>query len=949
MADLPPDESLPATFLPDSAFGAGGTLIVGSKIANRYTIVGMLGRGGMGAVYKAWDDELTVPVAIKTIALAAGTDPGTKTELERRFKREAQLARQITHRNVVRIHDIGDINGMKYLTMQLVEGETLAAMIRRIGPMAVKDVMQIARQIADGIVAAHEVGVVHRDLKPANVMVAKDGHVYIMDFGIALSTTTATRTGSMAGTIEYMAPEQSISTTIDGRVDIYAFGLIVYDMLTGSQRLKGHDQSMSELLMRCSRMPQPARTIRPEVPEPLDALLQKALQPQPEARHATAAELHAAVNGLALDGHTRVDTAITPPVPTRSKFAIAAAAVAITVLLTGTAWRLFLREPPPPPPAPKPIAVIVSNFENRTGDPIFDGLVEQALSIGIESASFINAFPRANAVRLAAQYPDKTLTANTAKLIAFREGMGAVITGAIETGPRGYRLPVQVLKPGTEDAKLFDAVVEATGKDDVLNAVGRLAARVRSGLGDTSVANTDQVNVNETFTANSLEAAHAYIEGQNLLAEGKPEEALAAYKKAVEIDPNLGRAYSGMGTVANNLRRRDEALEAYNKALSLLDRMTERERFRTRGSYYAAMGNADKARDENQKLIERFPSDAAGLSNLALAYFNMWDFPKALDFGRQSAAIYPGNVLRQSNVALYAMYASDFATATKQAARVLELNKDYPRGHLVMALSNMAEGQFGQAEERYQALTKLPAPGKDFGILGLADVARYQGRLERAASVLSEALATEKTPASVTRLTTTLAQVRVSQGRGAEALKLIAPIKTEGLDAAALMSLGEVYAATGRAKEAAAIGAILLARVAPDARAFGSALQAQLELAAGNAEEARRLLTAARSASDAWLIRFWLGRAYLAMNMYPEADSEFDACLQRRGEAAAVMIDDFPTFHRWLDVYYYQGVTREGLKSAGAIESFKTFLAPKEGGDETGGLVADARKRIAGR
>jgi tetratricopeptide (TPR) repeat protein len=163
------------------------------------------------------------------------------------------------------------------------------------------------------------------------------------------------------------------------------------------------------------------------------------------------------------------------------------------------------------------------------------------------------------------------------------------------------------------------------------------------------------------------------------------------------------------------------------------------------------------------------------------------------------------------------------------------------------------------------------------------------------------------------------------------------------------MSIGEIYAATGRAREAAAIATTLLARVAPDARAFGSVLQAQLALASGNAVEARDLLTKARTVSDAWLIRFWLGRAYLAMNMYAEADSEFEACLQRRGEAAAVLMDDFPTFTRWLDVYYYQGVTREGLKSAGAIDSFKTFLAPKDNGDETVGLVADARKRIAGR
>jgi tetratricopeptide (TPR) repeat protein len=944
MTDQPADDS--PTFFSGPLVGAGGTLVVGSKIHDRYTVLAMLGRGGMGAVYKAWDDELAVPVAIKTIAFAAGTDPGARTEMERRFKREAQLARQITHRNVVRIHDIGDVHGLKFITMALVEGETLAAMIRRVGPMPIRDVMNLARQIADGIVAAHEVGVVHRDLKPANVMVTADGHAYIMDFGIAVSSTSVTQAGVIAGTIEYMAPEQSTGSSVDGRADVYAFGLILYDMLTGGSRLKGVEQPMSELLSRLNSAPPPIRAARDDIPEPLDALIQQAVQPKPEARFADATALQSALAALAVDGHTRRDLAVAPQ-PARSRLAVAAA-VFVAVLAIGTAWRWSMREPPPAPAPPQPIAVIVSNFENRTGDPIFDGLVEQALSVGIESATFINAFPRANAVRLAAQFPDKTLTVNTARLIALREGMGAVISGSIENSARGYRLPVQVLKPGAADAMLFDAVVEAAGKSEVLDAVGRLAARVRSGLGDTSV-NTDQVNINETFTAGSLEAASAYIQGQNLLADGKPEQALEAYQRAVALDPNLGRAYSGMGAVANNLRRRNESIEYYDKALSLLDRMTERERFRTRLAYYSSMGNAEAARNESEQLIQRFPSDAAGASNLALSYFLDFDFQRALELGTQAAAIYPGNVLRQSNVALYALYAGNFETAAKQAQRVLELNRDYPRGHLVMALGHVAEGQFDRAVERYQALMKLPAPGRDFGVQGLVDVARYRGRLEEAASLLSDALAVEKAPASVARFTATLAAVRASQGRGPEAIKLLAPIKTDGLDAATFMSIGEVYAAAGRLKEAAAIAAALRARVAPDARAFGAVLQAQIALAGGDAEEARRVLTEARAVTDAWLVRFWLGRAYLAMRMYAEADSEFEAGLRRRGEAAAVLVDDFPTFHRWLDVYYYQGLTREGLKSAGAVDSFKTFLAPKENGDETGGLVADARKRIAGR
>jgi len=234
-------------------------------------------------------------------------------------------------------------------------------------------------------------------------------------------------------------------------------------------------------------------------------------------------------------------------------------------------------------------------------------------------------------------------------------------------------------------------------------------------------------------------------------------------------------------------------------------------------------------------------------------------------------------------------------------------------------------------------------------VQGLADIALYRGRLEEGGALVAAALAAEKQPAAIARLTTLLASIRESQGRAAEAGKLLAGVKLDGLDTAGLAAIGEAHAAAGRYRDVTAIADTLLRRVAPDALAFGSVLRAQVALGAGDAAEALRILTEVRKQADAWLVRFWLGRAYLALNMFAEADSEFDACLQRRGEAAAVFLDDFPTYHRYLDVYYYQGVTREGLKSAGAIDSFKTFLAPKEGGDETAGLVADARKRIAGR
>ena len=949
MADHSPNEPpLPPTVVSGAKTGAGGALGIDDKIGDRYTIVGMLGFGGMGAVYKAWDDELGVNVAIKTIAFAEGTDAGTRGDMERRFKREAQLARQITHRNVVRIHDIGDVDGLKYLTMALVEGETLAAMIRRAGPLPVADALPIARQIVDGLVAAHEVGVIHRDLKPENVMVTPDGHAYIMDFGIALSAVGGTQSSVFAGTLEYMAPEQGRTAAVDSRVDVYAFGLILYDMLTGRKRLQGHDHGMSELMWRMDHAPDAARTRRPDIPEPLDALITRATQPKADARFKDALELHGALSGLANDGHLRRDTVVAPAsLSRRSWLSIAAVMVIGVLMLAGAAWRGYF-SPPAPAGPPQPISVIIANFDNRTGDPIFDGLIEQALSVGVESASFISAYPRRDAVRLAAQYPDKTVSVNTATLIALREGLAAVVTGAIEKAPRGYRLPIQVLRPGGDERLLFDAVVEASSKDDVLNAVGRLAVRVRSGLGDATI-NQDRVNINETFTANSLEAAAAYVLGQNMQAEGRWAEALAAYQEAVKIDPDLGRAWSGLGGAADNMRRRDEATAYYNTALSKIDRMTERERFRTRGAYYATMGNADAARDENEALIKRFPSDSTGLNNLALAYFNMWNFPRALELGKQAAAIYPGNVLRQSNVALYALYASDFRAAATQAEHVLALNKDYPRGHLVLALAHLANGEVEPAIARYRTLGTLPAIGREFSAHGLADVARYRGRLAEAATHLETALAAETAPAPRARFIINLASVRLAQGRTAEAIKLVSGLPLTGLDTATLAAAGEVLVAAGRTKEAAAVVDLLSKRVGPGPTAFGAAIRAQLAMADDSPAEARRILADTRQSADAWLLRFWLGRAYLALNMFAEADSEFDACLRRRGEAAAVFMDDFPTYHRLLEVYYYQGLAREGLKSPGAAESFKLFLAPKDNGDETGGLVADARKRVAVR
>jgi serine/threonine protein kinase len=280
-------------------------LVPGQAFGARYHVIRMLGAGGMGAVYQAWDEELGVAVAIKVIRPEVLADPEAVEEIERRFKRELLLARQVTHKNVVRIHDLGDIDGIKYITMPYVQGSDLATLLKRHGKLHVGRALMIARQVAGGLVAAHEAGIVHRDLKPENIMIDGD-FAMIMDFGIAraMSALDGTVAGVVRGTLGYMAPEQARGAAVDQRVDIYAFGLILYDMLLGRVRHTRNGQTaVAELMDRMQHAPRSAREIDPDIPDEVDLLLSRCVEPDPDRRYQTSAELMAELESLDPEGH----------------------------------------------------------------------------------------------------------------------------------------------------------------------------------------------------------------------------------------------------------------------------------------------------------------------------------------------------------------------------------------------------------------------------------------------------------------------------------------------------------------------------------------------------------------------------------------------------------------------------------------------------------------------
>lgn len=949
---------------PQPPIGPGdGPFQAGQQVGPRYTIIRLLGVGGMGAVYQAFDHELGVAVAIKVIRPAAQSDATAAKDLEQRFKRELVLARQITHKYVVRIHDLGEINGIKYLTMPFVEGETLAQLMKREGALSVSRVITWARQVAQGLQAAHDKGVVHRDLKPENIMIEKDeagGTALIMDFGIARSVesgATQTAAGAVIGTLEYMAPEQALGKKVDQRTDQYAFGLMVYDMLVGRQRPANRDNAMSELLGRLQQPPPSPRALKDGVPEAMSSVVMRCLQTSPDGRFATTAELVAALESLTPDGHERTSNATgTGPVaavaaPGRPKWQLAVAGVALVAVAGLGGWLLSGRGAVPVAAAPKePVSVLIADFENKTGDAVFDGVVEQALGLGIEGAPFITAYPRRDALRAAAVIkPGSRLDEGTARLVARREGVGLILAGDIQASGGSYVITTRALSTASDGTALYTLAATASGKAQLLETVGTLAGKVRTALGDTAVPASGPA-ASETFTAASLEAAKAYTEAQELVWAGQQDQAIAKYQEALTLDPELGRAYSGLAAQYANAGRTAEAEENYQKALARIDRMTPRERYRTRGSYYLFARKAPEALTEFTALVEAFPADSTGLANIAFANFQHRDMAKALEIGRKASAIFPMNVGRRNNVALYALYAGQFDAAITESNEVMNLNPGFVKAFVARALAQLALGRTAEATRTYHELTTKSPAGASFAAIGLADLALYEGRTKDAIILLDAGIAADlaaKNTSAAALKRVAMADAYLAQGNpNAAARQAEAAVAASSSDAVAFTA-GVALARAGQATAATKIADALGDKLDADPQSYARLIRAELALAQQNARAALEHAREAQKLSDTWPGRVLLARTYIALGEFASATSELDAAVTRSGEAVAIALDDVPTFRHFPPVIYYQGLAQAGLKSPAANDTFAAFLAIKKDGDEAGGLVADARKRVS--
>ncbi len=646
-----------------------GSLGVGAAFGSRYHIIRLLGMGGMGAVYQAWDDALGVAVALKIIRPEITADAASARDLEKRFKRELLLARQVTHKNVVRIHDLGEIDGIKYLTMPYIQGSDLSTILNKEGKLSIARAVGIARQVAGGLQAAHEAGVVHRDLKPANVMIDADDQAVIMDFGIARSVSGggATMAGAVVGTLEYMAPEQAMAQAIDHRADIYALGLMLYDMVLGPRFKSRAESAVAELMARVQKPLTPARSIDPSIPEALERIIDRCTQPDPSGRYATTELL---VHDLELvDPATRkvttgplsappvtrpLETPVQAPAPAANKLSpvklLAGAAALLAVL--GGGW--ILRDKlaggggtATTAAADKPLALVVLPFRNATAQPALDWMglsladmvaadVGQSERLTVVPSQSVSQILRDLRVR-----PETELDASMIKSVTEFSSADRVLSGRYVKAGEQIRIEASLFGAGLAPVTLS---ATAAGENELLGAAQVIAAGIHKSLslGDADVKRL-QANAFKP-SSQSVQALRYYSEGTQLAGLGEHLEATRRFEASTNADPKFALAFSRLAYSLARSGRAADAEAAASKAVGMSADLPAEERELIAGTHARIVSDLEKAIASYERLVKARPTDAYLRFELASVLEDAGQFDRARDEYAKVLELQPSSV-----------------------------------------------------------------------------------------------------------------------------------------------------------------------------------------------------------------------------------------------------------------------------------------------------------------
>jgi tetratricopeptide (TPR) repeat protein len=893
--------------------------MIGEQVA-QYRILERLGRGGMGVVYRALDTKLGRHVALKFLPDGFAQSP----EALDRFAREARSAAALNHPYICTIHEISEHNSRPFIAMELLEGRTLAEQIGD-RPLPIGLSVELALQIASALEAAHAKGIVHRDIKPANIFVTSSGNAKVLDFGLAKSVTTAaagspdsdtiantptlTGAGSALGTIAYMSPEQARGQDVDGRSDLFSLGLVLYEMVTGRQAFSGETTAVvfDGIL---NRTPPAPSEINVDVPAELERIIARALEKDRTARYQSAVELMtdlrplrrapdsggapAATAAVRAPSGTRwpsaMPTAAEPAVrPRWRNWRLALPIALIVLILAGIAtWQRR---------GPQALAasdlILIADFENTTGDPVFDGTLKQALAVKLEESRFLNVAPDQR-VRETLGYmnrpADTPVTAAVAREICQRQGIKALMLGSVASLGTTYVVTLTAENCGTGDV-LAREQATAGGKEQVLSALDGVASGMRGELGESLASINRNDTPIEQATTSSLEALKAYSLGNQKRNTSSDQEAIPFFRRAIELDPNFASAHAQLGTIYSNLSERQRSIEHRRKAYELRDRVSERERLYITAHYYNGVEmDIGKALETYALWKQTYPRDPVPYINSGTLYSARGEAERALESYLKGVELDPTRRLAYSNAFSKYVELDRIDEAEALVKRQIGVTGETPDTNLKL-YEIAARRRNREASDRYAALLGNTPLEADFLSMRSAEMAFY-GRLQDARRLNDRRIELSKQQGLNERVPLVLAATAVTA-----ALLGQHDLASEQAKAAAAfdsslhdfhLNLAFVFAALGDAANARRHFALFGEQPLPDAKLRAlveHVFHAFLSLRSGRPQDAvKQLEETSLDHNNALVLTALLtrGDAFRALGRLEEAERAYRATLDRR-------------------------------------------------------------------
>lgn len=716
---------------------------------SHYRIVEKLGGGGMGVVYKAEDIDLGRFVALKFLPEDVAQDPQALS----RFQREAKAASALNHPNICTIHEIGKHDGRPFIVMEFLDGMTLR---HRIGnrPLDTDLIVSLAIDITDALDAAHTAGIIHRDIKPANIFVTKREHAKVLDFGLAkvipvgsapIGTVGAsqptlesspdhlTSPGTALGTIAYMSPEQVRAKELDARTDLFSFGAVLYEMATGTLPFRGESSGVIfESIL--NKAPVAPVRLNPDVPTELERVINKCLEKDRNLRYQHASEIRADLQRVKRDTETAKFVAVSSPTHSahtrRWLFAAATSLVVIGCAIAAWFYRSGQRAA-----LSATDTVVVADFSNSTGDPVFDDALKQALLVQLGQSPFLNVLSEqkvSHTLGLMGRSPGDPLTSDLAREVCQRTQSKAMLAGSIASLGSEYVIGLRAV-----DCESGETVAQeqaaASSKEAVLKTLDGVATKLREKLGE-SLASIQKFDTPlEQITTPSLEALRMCSVAYRTMNTKSQAEAIPFFRRAIELDPNFAAAYVGLGATYANMGESGLATEYIQKANELpANRVSPRERFYISAHYYDTVtGELEKAEQTYKLWTQDFPRDHGGHLNLAYVYSILGENEKALTEELETTRVNPDLGLGWSN--LIGTYAAlnrlEDAKSAYQQAVTRKLDGDF--AHLTRYGIAFLEGD--QAEmQRQLAWGTGKAGTEDIFFSYDSDTKAYFGHLAEA-------------------------------------------------------------------------------------------------------------------------------------------------------------------------------------------------------------------------